>query len=177
MSAELLSDKRLKWAALVANGERPYIAYGKAFGSQSVDACRKGAQRLSKNVALQKEIQRLRHEAERMAGGAVLTLAEKRRFLAEIVRMPVGKLTPMSPLVQEVKRAKPLSSADQPALFSDEEVAQTEWETVRMPDKLKALELDAKLAGELAEDKARTVAAEAGDAMVQVMREIAMRKS
>jgi len=58
---------------------------------------------------------------------------ERRAFLADIVRTPVGEVTENSPLCQSYK--------------VDNE-GKVEY---KMPDKLKALELDAKLAGELRE--------------------------
>lgn len=63
----------------------------------------------------------------------VLSAQEKRAFLADIVRTPVGEVTENSPLCQSYK--------------IDNE-GKIEY---KMPDKLKALELDAKLAGELRE--------------------------
>lgn len=65
----------------------------------------------------------------------VLTLAEKRKFLASIVRTPIGQVTESSPLAQKVKRR------------TDKDGSQTE--EIELPGKLKALELDAHLAGEL----------------------------
>jgi hypothetical protein len=59
--------------------------------------------------------------------GAVMSLREKRLFLAEIVRTPIGKVDESSPLCQGFRR-------------TDTGL------TVTMPDKLQAIELDAKLA-------------------------------
>lgn len=171
-----LQEKRQRWAELVATGTNPAKAYATVWvGNQSPDACRRGVSRLSRNASVMEEVSRIRKRVEMEAGGAVMTLLEKRRYLAEIVRTPVGQLSPMSPLAQEVKRAKPLATAEQPALFTAEQVEATEWETVRMPDKLKAIELDAKLAGEFAEDKAATAHAGAADALAKVMAEVASR--
>lgn len=64
----------------------------------------------------------------------VLSLAEKRAFLADVVRTPIGKIDINDKLAQCVK-------------YRDGEMIE-----LRMPDKVKAVELDAKLAGELREN-------------------------
>ena len=61
----------------------------------------------------------------------VLSLAEKRSFLADVVRTPVGALSLQDKLAQRVR------------------YHQGEMVELCMPDKLKAVELDARLAGEL----------------------------
>lgn len=66
----------------------------------------------------------------------VLSLAEKRNFLAEVVRTPVSTLSEDSPLAQKLK----VTTSEK-----------GEYKEIEMPNKLKALELDAKLAGELKE--------------------------
>lgn len=66
---------------------------------------------------------------------AILSLAEKRRYLATIVRTPVGDVTERSPLAQKVKRR-----VDKDGGSSEE---------IELPGKLRAIELDARLAGEL----------------------------
>jgi hypothetical protein len=67
----------------------------------------------------------------------VLSLAEKRSFLADIVRTPVG----------DVDVANKLS---QGARYKDGELVE-----IKMPDKISAIKLDAQLAGELVESKAQ----------------------
>jgi phage terminase small subunit len=63
----------------------------------------------------------------------VLSLAEKRSFLADIVRTPVGKVDINDKLAQGVR-------------YRDGEMQE-----LKMPDKISALKLDAQLAGELVE--------------------------
>lgn len=66
----------------------------------------------------------------------VLSLAEKRSFLADIVRTPVGKVDINDKLAQGVRYNK------------------GELQELKMPDKIGALRLDAQLAGELVEKSA-----------------------
>lgn len=70
---------------------------------------------------------------------AILTLKEKREYLASVVRTPVGEVNESSPLAQKVKRST----------RRDKDGAETETEEIEIPGKLRALELDARLAGEL----------------------------
>jgi len=63
----------------------------------------------------------------------VLSLAEKRSFLADIVRTPVGEVDINDKLAQGVR-------------YKDGEMIE-----LKMPDKISALRLDAQLAGELVE--------------------------
>ena len=65
----------------------------------------------------------------------VLSLAEKRSFLADVVRTPVGKVDIGDKLAQGVR-------------YRDGEIQE-----LKMPDKISALKLDAQLAGELHESK------------------------
>ncbi|MDB6152454.1 MAG: Terminase small subunit [Chthoniobacteraceae bacterium] len=70
----------------------------------------------------------MRAVAEKMAGSAVLTLMEKRIFLARVVRAVISNLANDSDLWQSIKRTK------------------TGIE-FRLPDKLRAIEVDNNLAG------------------------------
>lgn len=67
-------------------------------------------------------------------GNAVMSQAERRMICAQIVRTPAGQVTADSSLAQSVKTT------------IGEYGSMTE---VKMPDKLRALELDAKLSGDL----------------------------
>ena len=66
---------------------------------------------------------------------------ERRARLAKIVRTPVGEVDENSPLAQKLKRDK------------DGNVIE-----ISMPDKLKALEMDAQFAGELVQRSETAVA-------------------
>ena len=75
----------------------------------------------------------MREEARRLS---VLSLAEKRDFLARVVRTPIGQVDEKSDLCQEIT--------------DDEDPASGRSKRkIKMPDKLRAIDLDAKLAGEL----------------------------
>lgn len=69
----------------------------------------------------------------------ILSLREKREYLAEVVRTPVGKVDEDHPLAQRVKRST----------RTDKDGQTHETEEIEIPGKLRAIELDAKLAGEL----------------------------
>ena len=120
------------FAEKIAGGETASAAYLSVYDCGKESARRLGSRLLSK-VDVRAEIKRLRSAA---GEGAVLGIAEKRALLAEIVLTPPSAVTPESPIAQQVtirRTIKPDGTV--------EEVI-----TVRMPDKLKALELDARLA-------------------------------
>lgn len=83
---------------------------------------------------MQAEIQSLRAKADAVAGSAVLTLAEKRAFLARVVRL----------------KGKSINLEEDGDLVNGVRLKEV-GEELLIPDKLKALELDAKLAGEFEE--------------------------
>jgi len=85
-------------------------------------------------------------KAKEKAEGTILTMLEKREFLARVVRTPVGEVTEMSDLCQE----KDETFGDNPKL------------KIKMPDKLRAIALDNDLAGEGSEAKGQ-------DAMVALL--------
>lgn len=72
----------------------------------------------------------------------LMSVAERRAFLAAIVRTPVGQVQEGSPLAEEMKM-------DAKGSIS-----------VKMPCKLRAIELDAKLAGELTPEREKDKALE-----------------
>jgi len=125
----LANQKHEVFAQCVAKGDSQSEAYRKAYNTgkmspQSLSTC---GGRLLKIVEVQKRVVELQKAA---ACGVVLTIEEKRKFLADCIRTPIGRLNADSPLAQKV-RVTP------------------EGMEVVMVDKLRALELDAKLAGEL----------------------------
>lgn len=72
----------------------------------------------------------------------LLTVAERRSFLAAIVRTPIGQIDENSPLAQSVEYELKGASRDQEGRMVMK---------VKTPDKIRASELDAKMAGELVE--------------------------
>lgn len=93
----------------------------------------RNAKPLSQNVQSGSEL--LHALAQSDQNPAILSLVEKREYLASIVRTPIGNVNEDSPLAQKVKRR------------SDKDGSRTE--EIELPGKLRAIELDARLAGEL----------------------------
>lgn len=107
------------------NGVNAYLA---AYPRSSRKAGEVGASRLLRNAKIREEIARLRSEADRMAGSAVLALLEKRMFLARLVRTKLGAEDVDPDLLQSVKKTK-------------------YGVAIRIADKLAAIKLDCELAG------------------------------
>ena len=86
---------------------------------------------LMKRDYIQEYVLELKTKMERKANQSrFLSLEEKREFLAAAVRTPIGEIDETSPLAQEIR--------DTP-----------QGRVIKSVDKLRALESDAKLAGEL----------------------------
>ena len=109
-------------------------AYRAAYPSSSVAAANTSASRLLKNADIQAEVARIRNAATGDVGMAVLSIAEKRDFIARLVRARVGELRSDSDLWQSIKTTE----------------AGTEY---RLPDKLRAIMADNNLAFDGAEAK------------------------
>lgn len=73
----------------------------------------------------------------------LLSLLEKREFLASAVRTPIGEIDEKSPLAHKIRRRR----------VTDKNGNVEETAEIESVAKLRALELDAKLAGELDSDK------------------------
>ena len=129
--------------ALEQNGTAAYLL---AYPKSSKRAGCVGASRLLSNADILAEIERIRRKAEEKAGSAVLTLAEKRKFVARLLRAKVGELPPDSDLFNAVKHGKD----------------GTEY---KLPDKLRAIEVDNDLAGEGSE-------AGANDALGELLKRV-----
>jgi hypothetical protein len=97
----------------------------------------RNAKHLSKNVQTGSEL--LANMAQAEHNPAILSLVEKREYLASIVRTPVGDVDENSKLAQKVKRKH----------YRQKDGSETDEEEIELPGKLRAIELDAKLAGEL----------------------------
>lgn len=121
------NQKHERFCQLVAtDGKSDLLAYQEAMQC-SYDAAQSSAYRLRENVGV---VERIRELQTLAASGKVLSLAEKREFLASVVRTPVGEVTEKSPLCQSFK-------------LTDDTIE------YKMVDKLTALKLDAQLAKEL----------------------------
>jgi len=130
-SAAGLRDRWRRFAELVVAGETGKAAYFAAFPRcRSERAAEVNASRLMRQPAVAAHVGLLRRElAERAMSELVLTARERREFLAKVVRAVPAELDAQSSLCQSYKETKGVRE-------------------VKLPCKLKALELDAKLAGE-----------------------------
>lgn len=158
MPAAKLKPEHEQFCQLIAAGNSACRAYQQIYGLTNRDHCDQSASRLMKLPKIKSRIQLMRSrfsaalavsQADALSSQVVqetvkdvLTLAEKRAFLASVVRTPVGNVDEYSPLTQEVTHA-----TDKDGNLK---------KTVKIAGKLKALELDARLAGELeSQDTAR----------------------
>lgn len=129
----VLSATHQKFADGIAMGLNTTQAYRAAFPRCKSDgSAAVSGSRLLRNPKIEAEITRIRREAEKLAGGAVLETAEKRRFLARLVRARLSSEPDDSDLWQEI---------------SDTEHGRKR----KLGDKLKAIQIDNDLAGEGAE--------------------------
>ena len=130
----MLSAQQQRFCAVFATDGNAAAAYRAAYPSSSVDAANTSASRLLKNADIQAEVSRIRNAATGVVGMAVLSIAEKRDFIARLVRARVGELPRDSDLWQSIKTTD----------------AGTEY---RLPDKLRAIMADNDLAFDGAEAK------------------------
>lgn len=122
----IANQRHERFATLVATGQSGAAAYRSCYRARGASA-EANASRLLRNDKVRTRIAELQTAT---ATAAVMSLEEKRLFLAAIVRTPIGRVDEHSPLCQFFRRTKG-------GLH------------ITMPDKLRAIELDARLAGEL----------------------------
>ena len=139
-----MTGPQIKFAEGVAMGLSQTDAYRAAFPKCKPTSVEANAFRLMANDGVVMEIERLRAEAARLPGSAVLTIAEKRDFIARVVRCKVGEEPHDSDLWSSVK------VGPQGAEY-------------RLPDKLAAIKADNDLAGDGSE-------AEGSDALAEFLR-------
>jgi hypothetical protein len=120
-----------QFAQRVASGESATAAYRATYKAPCKSAEAHGC-RLVRNGKVSARIAEIQQAA---ATTAVMSLQEKREFLAAIGRTPIGEVDEHSPLCQHIHRTKTRLR-------------------VTMPGKLQAIMLDARLAGELRGDSA-----------------------
>lgn len=150
----MLSGPQRKFCEGIVRGLNQTEAYRAAYPNCSAKAAESKASRMVREGKVKAEIERLREKADDKAGSAVLTLAEKRSFLARVVRMEGAILDEDKDgdLINGLKFDK----------FGNR--------VLDLPDKLRAVELDAKLAGELAQDKAADKQAAATSLLAEALR-------
>lgn len=96
-----LSGRQLKFARLVAEGMPASRAYETAGYSARGNSAEVSASQILRNLQVQKEVERLRKEAD---AASDMTRDELVAFLAAAIRTPIGKIDELSPLAQEVTR-------------------------------------------------------------------------
>jgi hypothetical protein len=136
-----MKPQHQKFAELIAIGKTAGEAYQIAYEKPRLTpAVHSAAQRLAAMPTIIAKVKELRTRAEAQSeAAAVMTLVEKRKFLAEILRTPVTKLDPKQHdhLIKKITR-RVIGSGEEA-----EEVMDIEGY-----DKLKAIELDTELAGD-----------------------------
>jgi hypothetical protein len=146
-----LNVRQEKFAQMVAGGMPAIKAYVEAGYTADPE---KNAVQIAGNRGVAARIAELRAVVESKGEAiALLTIEEKRRFLAELIRTPIGNIGPESPLCQEFSEDTvaggsrgQLRRGNAP---SGNEVAAEPIlrRKVKMADKLRAIDLDSKLAG------------------------------
>lgn len=136
MPGALDNPKWEQFAQFIVAGEDQNKAYSLAFGNTH-ESVVVSASQLVRKQPVSDRIAELRRIG--LGSAPILTLTEKRAFLASVVRTAPGKIDESDPLCQSFKKR-----------ITTQKSGETE-ETIEyeLPNKLKALELDAKLAGEL----------------------------
>jgi hypothetical protein len=114
----------------VVAGLPGYQAYAAAYPNSNLENAATNAAHLRRKRHVNAEIVRLREEMDACEGSAVLTLLERRKFLARVVRASIATTPQNSDLWQRVKRSK------------------NEVRCYVLEDKLDAIRLDNKLAGD-----------------------------
>ena len=137
-----LNAKQKKFVSSVASGDFATDAYIEVYGCQKGSAA-SAASRLMGQPNIIEELDRLKVAGEKET---FMKIDQKRAMLAEIVLTPAWNLDPKSPLAQSVK----IKRRTLPDGTVEEDI------TVRMPCKLRAMELDTKLSGDLNRSGNRT---------------------
>lgn len=136
-SAPVLTGPQRKFCEGIVAGKNGTEAYCGAYPESSVEAGRKNAPRLMSNDGIKAEIQRMRDKADTKAGSSVLTLMEKRQWIARLLRADLSENVD-GDLWAGVDREQKRGEGNE-----DVEIVK-----IRLPDKIRAMELDNDLAGE-----------------------------
>src|SRR4030095_4656461 len=125
----MLSGPRRKFCEGIVSGLSVTEAHRAPYPKTTSDNARKNAAKLTGKDEIKSEIAALRAKGDEKAGSAVLIHAEKREFLADVVRGRAALLPHDSRLWQAIKVTK-------------------DGIEYRLPDKLAAIKLDNDLAGD-----------------------------
>ncbi len=135
----MLTGPQQKFAEAYAVDKNGAAAYRAAYPKSTQRAAETSASVLLRKPEVAAEIERIRREAQNAPGGAFLTIEEKRRFAASVVRARPDQAGADNPLC-EIKMSKA-------------------GEYYAFPDKLAAIKLDNDLAVDGAEAGAATALA------------------
>jgi hypothetical protein len=100
----MLTGPQMRFVEGIVEGKSATDAYADAFPHSGRDSARASAARLMKEPDIKEEIRRMRSEAEKIAGSAVLTLAQVHSFLYRIVTCRIADLPEDSDLFVSIKR-------------------------------------------------------------------------
>jgi len=170
-----LTIRQERFCEGIAVGMTGAQAYLKAGAKVSAEVAKVGACKWLTRGNVQARIAELRKTQTKTA---LLTIQRKREILAEIVETPIGQLGPESPLCAEYVRLKVSGGArgklKRGRAPSGNEVDGPEVWQIRLKgyDKLRAIELDSKLAGHF---EPAAVVVESGPSVLDRIRERAER--
>lgn len=129
-----ITPQQQEFVNKVASGDSATTAYVNIYNCKKESAS-SAASRLLKKPSIKNELSRLKKAAEK---NTLMGIQHKRALLTEMILSPAVGIDPKSPLVQNVK----IKRRTLPDGTVEEDI------TVTLPDKLKAIELDAKLSGQ-----------------------------
>jgi hypothetical protein len=132
----MLSKPHRKFCEEIVSGLPGVRAYALAYPSCSLKTARFNASHLRAKPHIQQEIARLRAQADAIVGPTVLTLIEKRLWLARVVRANLAFLDPETDGDLLV------------SLHIEEGRKQARVSRMRIANKLAAIRLDSRLAGD-----------------------------
>jgi len=130
-----MTGPQLKFAQGVAQGLCQADAYQAAYPRSNRKSASTNGGRLLRRDDIQEEIRRLRNLAETLPGSPLLTIREKREFLARIIRAKVGALADEGPDGPDADLWESVKITDRSSEY-------------KLPSKLMALKADNDLAGD-----------------------------
>lgn len=166
-----LNIRQQRFAEFVVSGMSDVQAYIAAGYTKSQACAETNAWRLRDHEGVEALIARLRAPQTK---AAVLTKEEKLAFLAQIIRTPIGQVGPDSPLCQEYSEDQigggnrgTLKRGNKPSGNEIIEAPIIRRKT-KMADKLRAMDLHSKLAGDFAPEQ---MVVETGPKTLEAVRE------
>jgi hypothetical protein len=134
-----INDRHKRFAELLVAGKTARAAYMEAFPTcHSIHTADSASKKLKQQPEFRQYLETLRGEIRgAVKSGLVMAMEERRAFLARIIRTPLSEINEGSALCQEYSLSTTSTGG--------------RTEKVKMPCKLRALELDARLAGDMKE--------------------------